>query len=416
MLDLDDELNKEDEGLLDKDIQHASLTRRFKRRYRHFTRTMLRKEDPEFYAALDEASLLDRLLPPGGRHIEDLVEFYLEHYEGVPRGSLRRLDPSLYQRMRKEEVLDVVPITRKQKRSRNFGGDYLAYCLEHHPGITRGELKKKDPSLYQILWKNDLLKMIPKKEPAFGGDPVKYYREHHPSVIRKRLRKENQKLYNRLMSDGFLHIVPTGIQHIDDPEKIYKEKYDGVTRTKLQKMNRMLYDQLRKQNKLGIVPTLRNNFGSDPLAYYHKHFKGYTRGQLYNACPGLYGRLKNDDLIQYVPKGKPGRKPRTKKELIAHLNKHHKGRTAFEVAKADRNFYSTLSYHNLLHLLPRKRRHFGDLEAYYHEHYDGVSQGRLSIMDYYFCSLLKKADLLHIAPYKKPWRKPRIEKHARGRT
>lgn len=408
MLDLDDKLEMEEERMPENDERHANLVDRFNSIYKHSTRTILFKEDPELYAELDEANLLDNLIPLKGDDLEDIVDYCLVHHNGVPRGKLGKIAPSVYQRMRREKVLGIVPLAIA-KKPRDFGNDPLAYCLEHHPGKTRGEIKKDDPSLYQVLWQKKLLDKIPKKEPPFGGDPVKYYWKHHPGVLRGRLRKEHKVLYEKIRKDGFLHLIPTGKPQIDDPIKVYKEEYAGVTRTRLQKMNKRLYDRLRKQNKLDIVPTLRNNFGSDPLDYYHTHFEGYTRGQLYRACPGLYGRLKNDDLIQYVPKGKPGRRPKTKEELIAHLNGHHKGSTAFEVAKADRNFYNTLQYHNLLHLLPRKRRHFGDLEAYYHEHYDGVSQGRLSIMDYYFFSLLKKAGLEHIAPYKKLWRKPRIK-------
>ena len=37
------------------------------------------------------------------------IDFYKEHHAGLTRGQLRERDPSLYQRLRKDGLLDNVP-------------------------------------------------------------------------------------------------------------------------------------------------------------------------------------------------------------------------------------------------------------------------------------------------------------------
>ena len=44
-----------------------------------------------------------------------------------------------------------------QEERRNFGDDPVAYYRAHYDGLTRGELRQRDRSLYQVLWKSGLL-------------------------------------------------------------------------------------------------------------------------------------------------------------------------------------------------------------------------------------------------------------------
>jgi hypothetical protein len=40
--------------------------------------------------------------------------------------------------------------------------DPIGYYVRHYDGLTRGELRKIDPSLFQLLWRNGQLESIPK--------------------------------------------------------------------------------------------------------------------------------------------------------------------------------------------------------------------------------------------------------------
>ena len=92
---------------------------------------------------------------------QDPLDFFREQYDAhTTRGELQKQDRSLYQRLRKDGLLDSVPV---QQVRRDFGDNHLAYYQEHYAGLTRGELAKQDPSLYQRLWKEGLLDNVPTK-------------------------------------------------------------------------------------------------------------------------------------------------------------------------------------------------------------------------------------------------------------
>jgi len=90
------------------------------------------------------------------RKIADPLAYYHEHYSGCTRGQLQKKDQSLYQQLRRHDVLREVPV----QNGRMFA-DPIAYYHEHYPKNTRGELRRKDPALYHKLWRKGLLDDIP---------------------------------------------------------------------------------------------------------------------------------------------------------------------------------------------------------------------------------------------------------------
>ena len=54
-------------------------------------------------------------------------------------------------------------IKRKRGRPSKYGDDPIAYYNEHYSGLTRGELSKENSSLYQRLWRDQLLGFVPLK-------------------------------------------------------------------------------------------------------------------------------------------------------------------------------------------------------------------------------------------------------------
>ena len=55
--------------------------------------------------------------------------------------------------------MDKIPLLPRM----DFGEDPVAYYQEHYNGVTRGELQKQNRSLYNRLRKDGLLENIPKK-------------------------------------------------------------------------------------------------------------------------------------------------------------------------------------------------------------------------------------------------------------
>ena len=89
---------------------------------------------------------------------QDPLDFFREQYDThTTRGKLRVLDNSLYQKLRRDGLLEHVPVSSR------FRNDLVAYYQEHYAGLARGELQKQDHSLYQRLWKEGLLDNVPTK-------------------------------------------------------------------------------------------------------------------------------------------------------------------------------------------------------------------------------------------------------------
>ncbi|MDP3733757.1 MAG: hypothetical protein Q8R37_00880 [Nanoarchaeota archaeon] len=203
------------------------------------------------------------------------LDFFREHYDSsITRSRLARKDGGLYRILSNRGLLEqAIPhadqnaVERGKKKKRHFGDDplvYLFYYQQHYAGLTRGQLKKKDQSLYCRLRRDGLLSHIPiMQEHRDFGDPLAYYQEHYADLTRGQLWEKDQNLYHRLRNDGLL---------------------------------------------LEQIPVKKKNFGKDALAYYNEHYPGVTRGQLQKQEPSLYKRLWNDGLLEHIPlkKNTPG--------------------------------------------------------------------------------------------------------------
>lgn len=192
------------------------------------------------------------------------LDFFREHYDdSITRSRLARQDHGLYRILTRKGLLDqAIPqaddqaVARGKKSKRNFGDDPLAYYQEHYAGLTRGQLKKKDQSLYCRLHQDGLLSHLPLQQVHRDfGDPLVYYQEHHAGLTRGQLERENPTFYQRL----------------------------------------------RKDKLLEHIPVKKRTFGKDALSYYKNNYSGLTRGQLIKADANLYKRLWNDGLLEHIP-------------------------------------------------------------------------------------------------------------------
>jgi len=169
-----------------------------------------------------------------------------------------------------------------------------------------GELRKINNGLYERLRRDGLLGGVPTVMRVFGDDPIQFYKTHHDGVNRAELKSLNSGLYERLRRDGLLDVVPTvsSIKPADfgnDPVAYYHKHHSGLTRGQLQNKNHGLYNRLTRDGLLGVVPLVDPIYGNDPVAYYREHFPDLTRGQLRKRSNGLYERLRRDGLLDGVP-------------------------------------------------------------------------------------------------------------------
>src|SRR3989344_4514200 len=207
---------------------------------------------------------------------DDPLGYYNEHYPGMPRGRLHKEDSRLYQILNKEGLLDKIPLADRsaiKRRSSRFGDDSLGYYKEHYSGMTRGRLQEEDPGMYNRLRKDCLLDEVPlanrstitikRRSSKFGGDPVKYYNEHYSGMTRTNLSKNNPGLYKQLSRKKLLDEVPKAVRGAikrrsskfgDDPVKYYKAHYPGMTRKELYNKNLSLYQMLSRKGRLDEVP------------------------------------------------------------------------------------------------------------------------------------------------------------------
>src|ERR1700722_2937046 len=86
------------------------------------------------------------------------------------------------------------PDSEQQGYRKNFGSDPLTYYRKHYEGLTRGELRRRDSSLYQRLWWEGLLEQVPEKNRVIDN-ALAYYREHYEGLTRGELKKRDQVLY-----------------------------------------------------------------------------------------------------------------------------------------------------------------------------------------------------------------------------
>lgn len=90
------------------------------------------------------------------------------------------------------------------------------------------------------------------------------------------------------------------------------------------------------------------SYGGHPLAYYHLHYEGVTRGQLLAMNTRLYHCLKYHGLLAEVPL-----KPRIEfPDPLAYFEEHCAGMIRSHVAKIEPQFYRYLQKHGLLDSIP----------------------------------------------------------------
>ncbi len=252
---------------------------------------------------------------------EDPVEFYRDNYNGYSRSKLSIEDFALYRLLSRRGLLDstipadekAVNIGRKSRiNSSRFGKNPAAYYRRHYKGLTRGALEKLDSSLYERLRVEGLLHIVPKmskdeikKRSRFGRHPLAYYRRNYRGVTRYKLSCLDPSLYNRLRREKLLDNVPTvrTFQDFgDDPLGYYHEHHNGLTRGQLNRDNPGLYNRLRNDGVLSEVPLKHKpDYLTDPLGYYHKNYDGLTRGQLKKVDRSLYHKLWREGLLEDIP-------------------------------------------------------------------------------------------------------------------
>ena len=147
-------------------------------------------------------------------------------YHGMSRYELFKKDSGLYKRLERENTLDkAIPKSMIRDYSAKSA---LEYFKEEYAEkkITRRQLKKDDPYLYNKLLKEHTLdEAIPKKTAIFdlrktdaeksesqqfiGQWALDYFKENYAGIeiTRSKLKRENNTLYQILLKDGTLEIA-----------------------------------------------------------------------------------------------------------------------------------------------------------------------------------------------------------------
>ena len=200
----------------------------------------------------------DRTPEESNSQTEDVdLAYYHEHYEGLSRYQLRKVNAGLEKRLRRKGLIEHIPVQVQKKPSRELG-NLQDYYREHYEGLTRGELKKQDPSLYVLMRKRNLLDVVPvkgeRRAPRTFDDPFKYYQEHYGQMTRGELMEKDKPLYNALGKAKLLHLVPKKKRNLQEPIKYYQDHYAGMTRGELLKADKSLYMALWRRKLLDRIP------------------------------------------------------------------------------------------------------------------------------------------------------------------
>ena len=207
-----------------------------------------------------------------------------------------------------------------------------------------------------------------------------------------------------------------------DPLEFFRENYDsGITRTQLSKSDFSLYRTLSRRGLLDdAIPDFdadvakrlgeaaRNaehpsKYGDDPVAYYHEHYQGMTRGELHKKDSGLYQRLRRGKLLGEVPRERA--ESRDFGDPVAYYHEHYQGMTRGELAKEDQGLYQILWRGKLLGEVPVASRFGDDPVAYYHRHYQGMTRWQLAKANHGLYKRLWRDKLLVHVPTKYRLRK-----------
>jgi RHS repeat-associated protein len=191
----------------------------------------------------------------------------------------------------------------------------------------------------------------------------------------------------------------------DNPLAYYHEHYPGVTRGELRKARPGLYTRLSKEGLLDEVPLAgrRSKFGDDALAYYHQHFPGMTLGQIAREHPGFYNRLWKDRLIDKIPRGKRSGNPISREATLSEYKEFRTNNPGLTRSQIPKGLYERLRKFGLLDEVPLAidRPIFrGDPVGYYKKHYSGLSRGQLRLENRRLYEQLWREGLLGEVPLK----------------
>ena len=95
-----------------------------------------------------------------------LVSQYNEKYPGMPQPALLRVAPVLYRRLREIGKLNCAPRYEKS-RPRKYSPDSLTFYFEHYAGVFKEDLYKVDDALRARLKRDGLLDKIPSRKQRF---------------------------------------------------------------------------------------------------------------------------------------------------------------------------------------------------------------------------------------------------------
>ena len=159
----------------------------YKKHYEGMSRNEVYKKDSGFYQKVIEKRLCDKIFPKKksgtvrlGKFtnfsLEDLQNYYLEHYKGICRGRVSQEDPSFYQFIRKKKFLERVFPEKKSSGLVKFSDfslkDFQDYYNENYKGKSRSEIHKEDSGFYEAIRKREFVeKVFPKSQ---GGVNVKF--------------------------------------------------------------------------------------------------------------------------------------------------------------------------------------------------------------------------------------------------
>jgi len=156
---------------------HACSLADFRNYYTMFhegrNKIQVSKIDSEFYQTLGGKGLVDKVIPrPKYRHwmhmkIKDFREYYKKYYNGMSRREVERRGDGFYQTLLVRGLVDKVLPKPRYKYWKNMGLDeFKEYYQEHYGGMSRREVRRKDPSFYRIVHKKRLLdEVLPKLKP-----------------------------------------------------------------------------------------------------------------------------------------------------------------------------------------------------------------------------------------------------------
>ncbi len=174
--------------------------------YKGMSRVELQRFDPGLESSLRRYNQLDEATPRKYRDFKkkplEYYRKYLKLYEEMSRAELQRFDPGLESSLRRYNQLDkAIP-----KKNRDFKKKPLKYYRKHlklYEGMSRSELFKFDQGLYKSLirW-NQLETAIPKTiHRDFKKNPLAFFRKYqeiYKGMSRSELFKFDPSLYESL--------------------------------------------------------------------------------------------------------------------------------------------------------------------------------------------------------------------------